>query len=327
MQLNDDVDFTGRTIDHYAIVALIRAGGQGRVYRARDEVLHREVAIKVLNSGAALAAGADHELIAEARALSSLNHPNVAGVYDFVTYDHRDFMVMELIAGATLHDILAGGALPWPEVVRLGAQLARGLAAAHAVKIAHCDVKPANLTLSPAGLLKIVDFGLATRLSPDVLVNDGRTTAAGIAGTLPYMAPEVLRGERPDERSDIFSAGTVLYEMATGMRAFPQTTLTGLVHAIDAGAVVPPSHLNPAVSAALDRVILRALMTAPSSRYPAAIHLAEALERLQPRARIRSRRRRTRTTRLVAGSMGAARDVTSVPAPPVLAQSRPAAAP
>lgn len=279
----EDVDFTGRTVDHYNIVALIRGGAQGRVYRGRDEVLLREVAIKVLNPGGAFGAAAPRDLIAEARVLSSVNHPNVAGVYDFVTQDHRDFMVMEFIAGATLQEVLAGGPLPVSEVVRLGAQLARGLAAAHAAAVAHCDIKPANLKITSAGLLKIVDFGLAAPLPVDAMLADASTGIGIVAGTLPYMAPEVMHGRRPDERSDIFSAGAVLYEMATGYRAFPQTTLAELVHAIDAGELPAPSRLNPAVPAALDAIIGRALMKVPSVRYGSAIELAEALEALNDR--------------------------------------------
>jgi serine/threonine protein kinase len=297
----EDVDFTGRTVDHYNIVALIRGGAQGRVYRGHDEVLHREVAIKVLNTSGPFGGEAHHDLITEARVLSSLNHPNVAGVYDFVTQDQRDFMVMEFIAGATLQEVLAGGPLPFIEVARLGAQLARGLAAAHAAAIAHRDIKPANLKITSSGLLKIVDFGLATPLPIEAMLADADTTPGVVAGTLPYMAPEVLHGQPPDERSDIFSAGAVLYEMATGCRAFPQTTLPGLVHAIDTADAVAPSRINPAVPHALDRVIARALMKAPSARYPKAMVLASALEglldhrppvppRLRPRVPRRIRR-------------------------------------
>ncbi len=279
----EDVDFTGRTVDHYNILALIRGGAQGRVYRGRDQVLLREVAIKVLNPGGTFGDATRRDLIAEARVLSSVNHPNVAGVYDFVTQDQRDFMVMEFIAGATLQEVLAGGPLPVSEVVRLGAQLARGLAAAHAAAVAHCDIKPANLKITSAGLLKIVDFGLAAPLPVDAILDDGSTAVGIVAGTLPYMPPEVLHGRRPDERSDIFSAGAVLYEMATGCRAFPQTALAELVHAIDTGEVLAPSRLSPGVPAALDAVIGRALMKVPSMRYGSAIELAEALEALHDR--------------------------------------------
>jgi eukaryotic-like serine/threonine-protein kinase len=279
MQAMESVDFIGRTIGHYAIVALIGSGAQGRVYRGRDEILHREVAIKVMNPDYVSESSSRPRLIREARALSSFSHANVAGVYDFVTHDHRDFMVMEFIAGATLQEVLAGGPLPSSEVVRLGSQLAWGLAAIHAANIAHCDIKPENVKVTSSGSLKIVDFGIAKRLAPTASL-ETPTTGVMVVGTFPYMAPEVLRGERADERSDIFSAGTVLYEMATACRAFPQRTLPDLVRAIEDGDVTAPSKINPAVPVALDRVLMIALRTAPSERYQSATELAQALEAL-----------------------------------------------
>ena len=275
-----NVDFTGRLIDRYAIVALIRSGAQGCVYRGRDDVLRRDVAVKVRRHDG---------LLTEARALSSLSHPNVAGVYDFVTQDARDFMVMEFIAGATLAEVLAGGPLPPGEVVRLGVQLARGLAAIHSAHIAHCDIKPANLKITSYGRLKIVDFGVARRLTLGALIDSAPTTMATVVGTFPYMAPEALRGERPDPRSDIFSAGAVLYEMATGCRAFPQQALPALIHAIEQGEIVPPSRLNPVVPVALDRVLVTALDKHMDCRYDNGIELARALDALVPRRRRRAR--------------------------------------
>jgi eukaryotic-like serine/threonine-protein kinase len=280
MELINNVDLTGRLVDRYAIMALIQSGAQGCVYRGRDDVLRREVAVKVR---------AHDGLLTEARALSSLNHPNVAGVYDFVTQDARDFMVMEFISGATLAEVLAGGPLPPREVVRLGLQLARGLAAIHSAQLAHCDVKPANLKITSYGTLKIVDFGVAQRLPPGALSDSVPTSITTLVGTFPYMAPEVLRGERPDPRSDIFSAGAVLYEMATGCRAFPQQTLPALVRAIEQGEIVPPSRLNPVVPIALDRVVARALDKQMDRRYENGIDFARALDALAPRHRRRAR--------------------------------------
>lgn len=297
MQAVEDVDFIGRTVGHYVIVALIGSGAQGRVYRGRDEVLHREVAIKVLNPDYTSDASSRHRLIREARALSSFSHQNVAGVYDFVTQDHRDFMVMEFIAGATLHEVLASGPLPPSEVVRLGSQLAWGLAAVHAANLAHCDIKPENVKITSSGSLKIVDFGIAKRLAPGALPDCTPTTGMMVVGTFPYMAPEVLRGERADERSDIFSAGTVLYEMATACRAFPQRTLPDLVRAIEDGDVLAPSKVNPAVPVALDRVLMMALRTVPSSRYQRAMELAQALEGLMSNHQRRKDNHHNRSSR------------------------------
>ena len=281
MEAVADVDLTGRTVDHYAILALIQGGAQGRVYRGRDEWLHRDVAIKVLTPDAAGHRGGRHGLIDEARTLSRLNHPHVAGIYDFVSEDDRDFMVMEFVPGATLAEVLAGGPLPPPEVARLGGQLARGLAAAHAAGILHCDIKPANLKVTSAGALKILDFGIAKRLPAAALVQESRaTTVLSVVGTVPYMAPEVLCGERADERSDVFGAGAVLYEMATGVRAFPQRNLARLVEAVRLLEPRPPSELTPALPAALEAAIARALQKAPAARFQSAAELAAALDAL-----------------------------------------------
>ena len=278
-----DDDLTGRTVDHYAIVALIAAGGQGRVYRGRDNKLHRDVAIKVLRTGRDQPAR--RGLIEEARTLSLLNHPHVAGIYDFVTQGRREFIVMEFVPGATLRDILAGGPLPACEVVRLGAQVARGLAAAHAANVVHRDIKPSNLKITVSGELKILDFGVAKLLpAGEVLDNSTRTPSQlSVGGTVPYMAPEQLRGDAADERSDIFSVGAVLYEMATAYPAFPQRNLAALVEAVQHQTPPPPTMVNPHVPVALERIITKAMEKNPAGRHQGAVELAEALEALAPR--------------------------------------------
>ena len=279
-----DDDLTGRTVDHYAIVALIAAGGQGRVYRGRDNKLHRDVAIKVHRAGRDRLAR--RSLIEEARALSLLNHPHVAGIYDFLTQGSRDFIVMEFVPGATLRDILTSGPLPSWEVVRLGAQVARGLAAAHAANVVHRDIKPSNLKITVAGELKILDFGVA-RLMPagEVLDNSTKTPSQlTVVGTVPYMAPEQIRGESGNQRSDIFSVGAVLYEMATGFPAFPQRNIAALVDAVQHRDPRPPTVVNPYVPIVLERVIMQALHKDPERRYHTAVELAEALEARMPRA-------------------------------------------
>ena len=274
-------DLTGRTVEQYAIVALVAVGGQGRVYRGRDERLHRDVAIKVLR-GSGGDAPPRHRLIREARVLSRLNHPHVAGIYDFVTHGKRDYIVMEFVPGATLRDILAGGPLPACEVVRLGAQIARGLTAAHAANIVHRDIKPSNLKVTSSGELKILDFGVA-RLMPAGAVVDNATTTPSqltVAGTIPYMAPEQLRGEPTDARTDIFSTGVVLYEMATGVAAFPQRNLACLIEAIQFEEPVPPSEVNPHVPVAVERIIATAMAKDPELRQQSAFELAESFEAL-----------------------------------------------
>jgi serine/threonine protein kinase len=279
-----DVNFTGRIVDHYMIGGLIQAGGQGRVYRGRDQWLHRDVAIKVLRPRGD--SPPLYPLIAEARTLSRINDPHVAGVYDFVKQDSRDFLVMEFVPGATLQEVLFAGPMPPAEIVRLGAQMARGLAAAHTAGIIHCDIKPANIKITSAGDLKILDFGVAALTRTDPHLDESTQDVSGprISGTVPYMAPEQLRGEPVDERSDLFSAGVVLYEMATGKRAFPQKDLARLVEAIQHENPPRPSTLNPLISAAVDLVILKAIEKDQRMRYAGAATLAAALEHLAEHA-------------------------------------------
>jgi eukaryotic-like serine/threonine-protein kinase len=281
----DDIDLTGRTMGRYSIVALIATGGQGRVYRGRDECLRRDVAIKVL-SPRGVADVARRRLITEARVLSRLNHRNVAGIYDFVSDAGRDFIVMEFVPGATLREILAGGPLPAYEVLRLGAQMARGLASAHAANVVHRDVKPANLKITSSGELKILDFGIARLLPAGALLDNATRTATsgGVMGTIPYMAPEQLQGEDADERTDIFSIGTVLYEMATGSAAFPQRNVAALVEAILHEDPPSPSTINPHVPLALEYVITQAMQKGRRERYQSALELASSLEMLMPYA-------------------------------------------
>jgi serine/threonine protein kinase len=269
----------GSRVSHYAIANLIGSGGMGEVYRARDERLRRDVAIKVVGRDAASRPRMRRKAMAEARALSRLSHPHVASVYDFVTEAGRDFIVMEYVSGATLKAMVAGGPLPFAEVLRLGEQLARGLAAAHAALVVHCDIKPTNLKVTPRGDLKIIDFGLA-RLQPSAALLDASTaTPVGFepAGTLAYMAPEQLRGDAVDERSDIFSAGAVLYEMATGRRAFPQTQLAQLIDAILNQDPIALSAVNPFLPVSFERLVARTLEKDPDQRFQGATELADAL--------------------------------------------------
>jgi serine/threonine protein kinase len=284
-------DLAGTTVSRYAIVDLIGVGGMGRVYRARDERLQRNVAIKVRGRNAEARTPREQELMTEARALSRLSHPNIAAIYDFLTEAEREFIVMEFVPGATLKEILADGPLPFAEVVRLGRQMMQGLAAAHAAQLVHRDVKPANLKLTASGELKILDFGLAQPIALDAAPDSSTRTQTefGPAGTLPYMAPEQLRGEPADERSDIFSAGAVLYEMATGRAAFPQRTFVQLVDAILNHHPVAPSLINDRVPAAFDRLVAKALHKRPARRYRTALELETALENLSTaRARLPS---------------------------------------
>ena len=280
---NDQTDLIGTTVSRYAIVDLIGSGGMGRVYRARDGRLQRHVAIKVCHRQRGSQADGEPQLEAEARALSRLSHPHIAAIYDFLSESERDCIVMEFVAGATLKELLVNGPLPFPKALRLGKQMMRGLAAAHHAQLVHRDIKPANLKVTPTGELKILDFGLAQSLPP-ASGNQELTTRShnefDIVGTMPYMSPEQLRGEPADERSDIFSAGAVLYEMATGLQPFPQTGMALLVDAILHQQPINPSMVNPEVSTAFDGVVRRAMEKRPSRRYQRASELEAALEAL-----------------------------------------------
>jgi tetratricopeptide (TPR) repeat protein/TolB-like protein len=273
----------GNTLGHYRIIEHIGSGGMGVVYRAHDEKLDRDVALKVLPPGTLDDEFVRKKFRTEALALAQLNHPNIEIIYDFTDQDGVDFLVMELIPGQALNDKLKEGPLPLPEVARLGIQFADGLAAAHDRGIIHCDLKPHNLILTPDGRLKILDFGLARRVHPEIagdLTRSITVESGPISGTVPYMSPEQLTGQRTDARSDIFSAGAVLYEMATGQRAFPQTQGSQLIGAILHQEPEAAVSLNPRLSPGLDAVMRKALHKTPSQRYQTAGELRAALESL-----------------------------------------------
>jgi eukaryotic-like serine/threonine-protein kinase len=290
-----DQNLTGTTVTRYAIADLIGSGGMGHVYRARDERLQRNVAIKVVGRPTESRPRLEHNLIGEARALSRLTHPHVAAIYDYLTESGRDFIVMELVPGSTLKDILTVGPLPFDEVLRLGRQMIQGLAAAHAAQIVHCDIKPANIKVTTEGELKILDFGVA-RLMPMGNASEASTTSNASfvpIGTIPYMPPEQLRGGPADERNDVFSAGAVLYEMATGHPPFARKTMVEVIDAILHQEPAKPSAMNPNVPRAFDRVVAKAMAKDPLKRYSSAGDVDAALARLatarrRPRPPIRA---------------------------------------
>jgi eukaryotic-like serine/threonine-protein kinase len=273
----------GQSISHYHILDKIGAGGMGEVYRAHDEQLDRDVALKILRAGMLADDEARKHFRKEALALAKLNHPNVETVYEFGTQDGVDFLAMELIAGSSLSRKLKEGPLPEKDIARLGTQFLQGLAAAHEQGVLHRDLKPGNLMITPDGRLKILDFGLAKLLHPaqdlDVTRSITRETES-ISGTVPYMSPEQLRGEPPDAKGDIYAAGAVLYEMTTGQRPFPQTQGPQLIGAILHQAPAPPRSLNPRASPGLERVILKALEKDPSQRFQSSREFLGALEGL-----------------------------------------------
>ena len=282
----------GQTLGHYRVLEQIGAGGMGLVFRAHDERLDRDVAIKVLPPGTLTDEKARKRFRKEALALSKLNHPNIGTVHDFDTQDGVDFLVMELIPGITLDEKLTAGALPEKEITRLGTQLAEGLAAAHKEGVIHRDLKPSNLRVTSDGRLKILDFGLAKLYQPasPTATTESLSQSHGPVGTPPYMAPEQLRGHPADPRSDIWAAGAVLYEVASGQPPFPQKSSTLLIDAILNRPPQAPSELNSQLSLGLENIILKSLDKDPGRRYQSAKELLVALERLSiPGAQITGR--------------------------------------
>jgi tetratricopeptide (TPR) repeat protein/predicted Ser/Thr protein kinase len=275
----------GQTLGHYRILEKVAAGGMGVVYRARDEQLDRDVAVKLLPSGTLSDDTARRHFRKEAMALAKLNHPNIETVYEFGTQDGIDFLVMEYVPGKTLADRLAGGTLPEKDVIALGIQIASALEEAHDRGIVHRDLKPANIAITAKGYAKILDFGLAKLLNP---VGEGTTElltdSQAAAGTLPYMPPEQLKGEPVDARADIYTIGAVLYEMSTGRRAFPEGLASRLIDSILHQPPVPPRALNPRISPELDTIIFKCLDKEPDRRYQSAKELLVDLRRLQQRS-------------------------------------------
>lgn len=273
----------GQMLGRYRLVEQIGAGGMGVVYRAHDDRLERDVAIKVLPPGALADDAARRRFHKEALALSKLSHPNVASVHDFDTADGVDFLVMELVSGTSVDARAAAGALPEREVLALGIQLADGLAAAHAEGVIHRDLKPGNLRLTADGRLKILDFGLAQLLRrPDDRTQTGTVDDHGrLAGTLAYMAPEQVRGEAVDARTDLYAAGAVLYELATGRRPFADHPPLRVPEAIVHETPPAPRAVNARVSVELDRIVTKCLDKNPERRYQTAVDLRVDLERLR----------------------------------------------
>ncbi len=273
----------GTRLGPYEILAPIGAGGMGEVYRARDLRLNRDVAIKVLPEHLAQDSDALARFRSEAMAVAALAHPNILVLYDVGSEQEVQYAVMELLEGETLRERLSRGPLAWRKVAELGSAIAEGLAAAHSKGIVHQDVKPANIFLTSDGRVKILDFGLAQMRSAASESEDTATlTEAGpaVMGTIGYMSPEQVRGEKVEAASDIFSLGCVLYEMVTGRRAFSGKSATDTMAAIlkdEPPGVADSGHSS---SPDLDRVIERCLAKNPAQRFHSAHDLAFALRSL-----------------------------------------------
>jgi hypothetical protein len=280
----------GHRIAQYEIIAPIGAGGMGEVYRARDTNLEREVALKVLPSAMAGDPQRLARLEREAKAIAALSHPNILAVHDFGTADGSAFLVTELLTGETLRERLSQGALTPRKATEYGRQIARGLAAAHDRGIVHRDLKPENLFLTGEGRVKILDFGLASAAGEEPVTEDAATlelksgaklTSPGtVLGTVDYMSPEQVRGEPTDARSDIFSLGSVLYEMVAGARPFRRDTSAETMTAILKEDPPELASVASDVSPALATIIRRCLEKRPGERFHSAHDLAFSLEAL-----------------------------------------------
>ena len=272
----------GKTISRYRVTAKLGAGGMGEVYLAHDERLERDVALKVLPAETLADEVARKRFRKEALALSKLNHPNIATIYDFDTQDGVDFLVMEYVEGTTLSEKLSNGPLSEEEATKLGRQVAYALEEAHEHGVIHRDLKPGNVMVTPKGQAKVLDFGLTKLVQPvsETALTESLTETPAAAGTLPYMAPEQLQGRQVDARTDIHALGLLLYEMSTGRRAFREELTTRLADAILHRAPVTPRAINARVSPELERIILKCLEKDPENRYQSAKEIGVDLRRL-----------------------------------------------